>query len=82
MTDVLHEHQKPFIFIYIQNKVFKGPILVGFRFFLKLAQTRYREGFWGGESRGIKIFLVRALLTLTGPLLKIGAFTAILTFHH
>ena len=40
--------------------------------FKKRADNLYLGGFWGEKSRGTKIFLIRAFLTLTGPLVKIG----------
>ena len=40
--------------------------------FKKRANNLYLGGFWGEKSRGTKIFLIRAFLTLTGPLVKIG----------
>ena len=38
----------------------------------KPADIQYLGGFWGDKSRGTKNFLIRAFLTLTGPLVKIG----------
>ena len=43
-------------------------------FFKKVAETRCIGGFWGEESRGIKIFIRFENFTLTGPPLKIGGF--------
>ena len=40
--------------------------------FKKLADNLYLRGFWDEKSRGTKIFSIRAFLTLTGPLVKIG----------
>ena len=59
---------------FLKMRFMQRTYLTRISIFLKMAQTRYTGGFWDGESRGTKIFLIRWLLTLTGPLLKIGGF--------